>query len=85
MLNWFNNKEIEAKARPLARALKSQYGPQAASVCQAALVQQALTGERRRIVRMAMHLLDGTMAQAADNRRAGAMRIMAAELDIARG
>lgn len=59
----------EAKARPLARALRARYGGQAVEVCRAALTRPELSGERRRIVRMALYLLNGGLAQAADRRR----------------
>ncbi|MDP9102625.1 MAG: hypothetical protein M3N05_01285 [Pseudomonadota bacterium] len=83
MFDWINQEKIEAKARPLARALKSQYGPEAVSVCRAALTRPELTGERRKVIRMTLHLLDGTMAQAAENRRSADMRMLVSRFDLA--
>jgi len=78
-----NQEKIEAKARPLARALKSQYGPEAVSVCRAALTRPELNGERRRVIRMTLHLLDGTMAQAIEHRRSADMKMLVANFDLA--
>jgi len=61
-----NQETIEAKAAPLARDLQDQYGAGAAEVARAALTSPGLSGQRKRVIRHALLMLDGSLPKASE-------------------